>query len=145
VLIALVTALAAGLLIWRSRRKSAWDAEASGLAADTRSAIATRLPSALVTETPAQRALAWPPVRAGLVDLIRRADLLAERATDEGRRNRAAQLRGLLQNLVAAVDAENEVLATGRDWTRLRPRVEEAERALSAALADQPQPDVRSE
>lgn len=45
----------------------------------------------------------------------------------------------LLRELVAAVDAENEALATGRDWRLLRPRVDEAGRALSAVLAGVPQ------
>ena len=52
-------------------------------------------------------------------------------------------MRNLLQDLVTAVDAENEALATGRDWMLLRPRVNEAEQALSTALAAQPVPDVR--
>ena len=45
----------------------------------------------------------------------------------------------LLQELVAAVDAENQALAAGRDWRLLRPRVDQAERALSAILAGGPQ------
>jgi hypothetical protein len=139
----LLVLLAAGLLaawmIWRSRRRSAWDAEAAALEADTRTATGARLPPVLTAETAGQRALSWPPVRAGLIDLMRRWDLLAERAPDEQRRNRSVQVRSLLQELVAAVDAENEALATGRDWTLLRPRVDQAVRALSAVLAGVPQ------
>jgi hypothetical protein len=135
----LVVGLVAGWMIWRSRRRSAWDAQAGGLEADTRTATSTQLPSVLTAETAGQRALSWPPVRAGLVDLIRRWDLLAERAPEDRRRNWSGQVRSLLQELVAAVDAEHEALATGRDWRLLRPRVDEIGRALSAVLAGGPQ------
>jgi hypothetical protein len=134
--------LVAGLiawLIWRSRQKAAWDAEATALETETRTTMSTQLPPVLVAETPEQRALTWPQVRAGLIDLARHWDLLAERASDDGRRNRSAQIRGLLQELVAAVDAENQALAGGRDWRLLRPRVDAADRALSAVLAGTPQ------
>jgi hypothetical protein len=77
-------------------------------------------------------------LRTGLMDLIGRWDLLAGRASDDRRRHRAGQIRSLLQELVAAVDAENEALAAGRDWRLLRPRVDEAGRALSAVLAGVP-------
>jgi hypothetical protein len=106
---------------------------------DTRTTTSTRLPSLLTTETSGQRALSWPPLRAALIDLLRRWDLLAERASDDRRRNRSLQIRGLLQELVAAVDAENEALATGRDWRLLRPRVDEVGWALPVVLADVPQ------
>lgn len=134
----LVAALIAAVLIWRSRRNSAWDAEAAALEADTRTTTSTRLPPVLTAETVGQRALSWPPLRAGLMDLIGRWDLLVGRASDDRRRNRAGQIRSLLQELVAAVDAENEALATGRDWRLLRARVDEAGRALSAMLAGAP-------
>jgi hypothetical protein len=140
-LILLVVALAAGWLLWRSRRRSAWDAQAAALEQDTRTATGTRLPPVLTAEDAGQRALSWPPLRAELVDLMRRWDLLAERAPDDQRRNRTGQIRNLLQELLAAVDAENEALATGRDWRLLRPRVDQAERALSAVLAGVPQPE----
>jgi hypothetical protein len=80
-----------------------------------------------------------PPLRAELVDLMHRWDLLAERAPDDQRRSRTGQIRNLLQELVAALDAENQALGTGRDWRLLRPRVDQAERALSAVLAGVPQ------
>ncbi|HKP99903.1 MAG TPA: hypothetical protein VJ735_06190 [Actinomycetes bacterium] len=140
-LLLLVVALAAGWLVWRSRRRSAWDAQTAALEEDTRTATGTRLPPVLTAEDAGQRALSWPPLRAELVDLMRRWDLLAERAPDDQRRNRTGQVRNLLQELVAAVDAENEALATGRDWRLLRPRVDQAERALSAVLAGVPQPE----
>ena len=137
-LVVLVAALIAAVLIWRSRRNSAWDAEAAALEEDTRTTTSTRLPPVLTAETAEQRALSWPPLRAALMDLIGRWELLAGRASDDRRRNRAGQIRSLLQELVAAVDAENEALATGRDWRLLRPRVDEAGRALSAVLAGTP-------
>jgi len=140
-LIVFVALIIGGLLIWRARRRSTWDTEATALEQDTRTATATRLPPVLTAETAGQRGLSWPPLRADLVDLVRRWDLLAQRAAGEERMNRSVQLRDLLQDLVTAVDAENEALATGRDWTLLRPRVNAAERALAGALAAQPEPD----
>jgi len=74
-----------------------------------------------------------------MADLIHRLDLLAERAPDDRRRTRSGQIRNLLQQPLAAVDAENQALAAKRDWRLLRPRVDQAERALSAALAGVPQ------
>jgi hypothetical protein len=146
-LILLVVALAAGWLLWRSRRRSAWDAESTAVERDTRTTTGARLPLVLTAEDAGQRALSWPPLRAELVDLLRRWDLLAERAPDDQRRQRSGQVRSLLHELVAAVDAENEALATGRDWRLLRPRVDQAERALSAVLAGirQPEPSVGGE
>ena len=141
-LIALVAAIIiGGLLIYRSRRKTDWDAEAGALEAETRTVTATRLPPVLTATTAGQRGLAWPPVRASLVDLVDRWNALAERASGEPRRNRSLQISGLLQDLIAAVDAENEALAVGRDWTLLRPRVIQADRALAATLANQWQPE----
>src|SRR5439155_546550 len=99
---------------------------------------ADRLPQVLTTQTTGERALSWPPLRADLTGLLARWDALAERASDDERRDRALWVRGLLDDLIAAVDAENEALAAGRDWTLLRPHVDEANRALSAALATQP-------
>ncbi|HEY4791500.1 MAG TPA: hypothetical protein VIJ05_09265 [Actinomycetes bacterium] len=131
--------MVAGWLLWRSRRRSAWDAQAAALEQDTRTATGTQLPPVLTAEDPGQRALSWPPLRAELVDLMRRWDLLAERAPGDQRRNRTGQIRNLLQELVAALDAENQALGTGRDWRLLRPRVDQVERALSAVLAGVPQ------
>jgi hypothetical protein len=137
-LILLVVALAVGWLLWRSRRRSAWDSQAAALEQDTRTATGVQLPPVLTAEDAGQRALSWPPLRAELVELIRRWDLLAERAPDDQRRNRTRQVRNMLQELVAAVESENEALATGRDWRLLRPRVDQAERALSAVLTGVP-------
>ena len=140
-LILLVVALAAGWLILRSRRKSAWNRKAAALEADTRATTSTQLPAVLTAETAGERALSWPPLRAALSDLVRRWELLAERAPDDRSRTRSGQVRSLLQELVAAVDAENQALGTGRDWRLLRPRVDQAGRALSAVLAGVPQPE----
>jgi hypothetical protein len=140
-LIVLVVALAAGWLLWRSRSKSAWDSKAGVLEADTRATTGTQLPAVLIAETAGERALSWPPLRAALSDLIRRWELLAERAPGDRRRTRAGQVRNLLRELVDAVDAENQALAAGRDWRLLRPRVDQAGRALSAVLAGVPLPD----
>ena len=134
-LIVRVVGLIAGWLLWRSRGKSAWDAQAAALEADTRTTTGTELPSVLTAVTAGQRALSWPPLRAALADLIHRWDLLAERAADDRRRTRSGQIRNLLQDLLAAVDAENQALAAERDWRLLRPRVDQAQRALAAALA----------
>jgi hypothetical protein len=146
-LILLVVAVTGGWLLWRSRKKSAWDAQSDALEADTRTVTGTQLPPVLTAEDAGQRALSWPPLRATMVDLMRRWDLLAERAPDDQRRNRTGQVRKLLQELVAAVDAENQALATGRDWRLLRPRVDQAQRALSAVLAgvSQPEPSAGDE
>jgi hypothetical protein len=142
VLIGLVAAIIiGGLLFYRSRRKTDWDAEAGALEAETRNITTTRLPPVLTATTAGQRGLAWPPVRASLVDLVERWNALAERASGEPRRNRSLQISGLLQDLIAAVDAENEALAVGRDWTLLRPRVIQADQALAATLANQWQPE----
>jgi hypothetical protein len=140
-LILLIVALAAGWLILRSRKRSAWDRKAAALEADTRATASTQLPLVLIAETAGERALSWPPLRAALSDLVRRWELLAERAPDDRRRTRSGQVRSLLQELVAAVDAENQALAAGRDWRLLRPRVDQAGRALSAVLAGVPQPE----
>jgi hypothetical protein len=131
--------VAVGWLLWRSRKRSAWDTQAAALEHDTRTATGTRLPPVLTAQDPGQRALSWPPLRTELVELMRRWELLAERAPDDQRRNRTRQVRTLLQALVAAVDAENQALAIGRDWRLLRPRVDQADQALSAVLASVPQ------
>jgi hypothetical protein len=134
-LIALVIALIAGLLIWRSRRTSDWDADAIALETDTRTATDQQLPSVLSAETAAPRALSWQSLRAQLTGLVDQWGLLADRASDERRRSRSMRIGGLLEELVAAVDAENEALAADRDWKLLRPRVDELRRALIEALA----------
>jgi hypothetical protein len=139
-LLLLVVALIGGWLLWRSHKRSAWDAQAAALKADIATATGTQLPSVLTAQDAGQRALSWPPLRAALVELLGRWDLLAERAPDDQRRTRTRQVHTLVQELIAAVDAENQALATGRDWRLLRPRVDQATQALSAVLADLPPP-----
>jgi hypothetical protein len=142
VLIGLLAAMIiGGLLLYRSQRKSAWDAEARALEAETRTVIDTRLGPVLTATTAGQRGLTWPPVRVSLVDLVNRWNGLTEQASGEPRRNWSLHISGLLQDLIAAVDAENEALAGGMDWTLLRPRVVQAQQALSAVLAGQPWPE----
>jgi hypothetical protein len=142
ILIALLAAVViGGLLVYRAQRKSAWDTEARALESETRTLTATRLSSVLTVGTAAQRSLAWPPLRADLVALVSRWNALVERAVGEERRNLSLQIRALLQDLVAAVDAENEALAVGEDWTLLRPRVRQVQQALAEVLAVQPWPE----
>ncbi len=129
-LVALVAGLVGAFLFWRSSKRSSWDVDAGALALDTQAATGTRLPSMLTATTAAQRALSWPPLRAALVDLVQRWDALTDRAPDDSRKGRSIQIAGLLREVTAAVDAENEALATGRDWMLLRPRLDEATRAL---------------
>lgn len=136
-LLLLVVALAilvAVLLVNRSRRAAAWQTEALDLAAAGRDLIATRLPQVLSAREPAARALAWPPVRAELTEMSARWTALAGRATDDFHRDSAGQLSIVTQDLVTAIDAENEALAAGRDWLQLSPRVDEIVRTLDAAL-----------
>ncbi|MEV6596658.1 hypothetical protein AB0M36_07275 [Actinoplanes sp. NPDC051346] len=130
-----------GLLVYLAQRKSAWDAEARELARETRALTGTRLPPVLTAITAGQREVAWLPVRVGLTELVGRWTVLIERAAGEPRRNWSLEVSGLLQDLVAAVDAENEALALGREWMLLRPRVNRVEEALAAVLAGRPQPE----
>jgi hypothetical protein len=95
----------------------------------------------LTTTTTGQRGLAWPPVRAGLTDVQSRWNALTGLASGEARRNWSLRISGLLQELIDAVDAENQALAVGQDWRLLRPRVNQAEQALAAVLTAQPQPE----
>ncbi|GGQ82794.1 hypothetical protein [Couchioplanes azureus] len=140
-LVLLAALVVGGLMVYRAQRKSAWDAEARALALDTRTVTGRRLPPVLTATTAAQRGLVWLPVRADLTELAGRWNALVERATGEPRRNWSLEIGALLRDLVAAVDAENEALTLGRDWMLLRPRVDQVERALAAALAVQPHPE----
>jgi hypothetical protein len=141
-LIALVAALlVAGLLVSRSQRRSAWDTEARALESETRTIVTTRLPPVLSTTTTGRRSLVWPPVRADLADALSRWSALMDRASGEARQNWSLRVASLLQELVTAVDAENEALATGRDQSMLRTRVDQAKRALTAILTVQPRPE----
>ena len=63
VLILVAAGLIGGVLVWRSRRRTDWAAQADALAGDTRDLVGRRLPPVLSAVTAAQRALSWPPVR----------------------------------------------------------------------------------
>jgi hypothetical protein len=141
VILLLAALIVGGLLVYRSQRRSAWDTEARALESETRTAAAMRVPPVLRTTTTGQRALAWPPVRADLIDARSRWNALAQRASGEARRSWSLRISALLQDLIVAVEAENEALAVGQDWMRLRPRIDQAEQALAAVLATQPQPE----
>ncbi|MFI7375436.1 hypothetical protein ACIBSW_35635 [Actinoplanes sp. NPDC049668] len=139
-MILLAAGVVGALVVWRSRRKQDWQVAAEALAADSRAVVGVRLPAILTTTTAADRALAWPPVRAELAELAARWGQHAAAAPGEEQRQRAGQVGVLLQDLISGVDAENEALATGREWQLLRPRVDDIVRTLSAALGGQPQP-----
>jgi hypothetical protein len=126
------------VLISRSRRESVWAAQASALSAETRSVTGVRLPPVLTARTAAERALAWPPVRDDLIDLCARWNDLATRAPDEAQQASAGTAAALLRDLVPAIDAENEALATGREWHRLRPQVDSLLDSLNAILTPRP-------
>jgi hypothetical protein len=135
VLFILAAAVIGGVLIRRSRRNADWAADADALTVDTRTVIGTQLPSVLGTVTAVQRALSWPPVRADVVDLLDRWALLPDNAPGEQRAAWSRQAWGQLREVLAAVDAENEALAAGQQWTPLRLRVDDAGRALFATLS----------
>lgn len=131
----LLVALVGVLLVNRSRRRSDWETELAVVARDTQTAVDLRLPPVLTARTTSERALLWPPLRADLLALAGRWSELAAGTSDESRQYPAAQLAGLLPEMVAAVDAENEALTTHRNWQMLRPRIYDLEQLVGAALA----------
>ena len=136
-LILLVGLVVGGLVIWRQRRGSDWDVEASRLVGATTAGL-SRLPTVLVTTTIGERALVWPPLRDDLGALMGSWDVLSSGTGEAERRDWAVEVRTRLQDLVFAIDQENEVLAADREWQLLRPRVAAAEEALAATLAARP-------
>jgi hypothetical protein len=135
-LLTLGAALVVGvLLLYRSQRRSAWDSEARALGSETRAEVGPPLSSVLIAGRAGPRGLTWPPLRASLTDLVSRWNDLVERAHSDERRTWSAQISALLQNLVAAVDAENEAMVLGEDWTVVRPHVRQTLQSLTAALA----------
>ncbi|GIF21884.1 hypothetical protein BJ973_002211 [Actinoplanes tereljensis] len=139
-----LAALVGVVLVNRSRRTAEWESEAVTLAAGTRTVTATRLPPVLAARGAEQWAVLWVPVRADLTELAARWALLAGGTGDEYRRMSAGQISTMLQDLVAAVDAENQALGTGQDPRPWRYRIEQIDGALDAALAAfvaQPNPD----
>jgi hypothetical protein len=136
-LILMIGLLTGGLVIWQTRNRSDWDAEATTLVGATTAEL-NRLPAVLITATPGERALVWPPVRDDLGNLIGSWHDVASRTADETRRGWAIEVRTRLQDLIFAMDQENEVLAANREWRLLRPRVAAAEQALRTAMATRP-------
>ncbi|GID30891.1 hypothetical protein [Paractinoplanes brasiliensis] len=122
--------VAAFLLINRSRRAAAWRTEAATLTAQTRTATDLRVPSVLAQRGPAERSLSWPPVRDELALLATRWADLATRAPETASQAAAAQVAGILQDLIAAMDA----LVIGGDERAMRTEVTVALDALTAAL-----------
>lgn len=108
------------------------------MTADTRTVVGTRLPAVLVMGAAAQRALAWPRVRAGLIALADRWAVLGIEGAGEEWRDWSRRVEYLVRELVATIDAENEALAAGAEWRLLRPRAQDAERTLAATVADGP-------
>lgn len=136
-LILLVGLMVGGLVVWRTRHGSDWDVEATTLVGITTDGL-NRMPPVLITTTIAERALVWPPLRDDFGTLMGDWDVLGGRTADEERRAWAIEVRTRLQELVAAVDQENEVLAADREWRLLRPRLAAAEEALRATLRARP-------
>jgi hypothetical protein len=126
--------LAAAVLIARSKRTSTWDAEAGALSAETRMITESRLLTVLGMRESERRGLAWPPVRDDLTGLSVRWGALGSQSTDGARQARARELAVLLRDLAVAVDAENEALATGREWQLLRPQVEQILDTIEATM-----------
>ncbi|MEU4159087.1 hypothetical protein [Actinoplanes sp. NPDC026670] len=126
--------LAAAVLIARSKRTSSWDAEAAALSAETRMITESRLLSILGMREAERRGLAWPPVRDDLTGLSVRWGALGAQNIDGARQARARELAVLLRDLAVAVDAENEALATGREWQLLRPQVEQILDTIEATM-----------
>ncbi|AGL16936.1 hypothetical protein [Actinoplanes sp. N902-109] len=137
----LLAALAAGLagtvavfLLRRSGRAKAWDATAARLAVATRTTAGTRLRQVLADRTPAGWERSWPPLRTVLIGLAAQWGELARHPADRRRQARAATTAELLDELIAAVDAESEALLSGRDRPLLRPRATSVLAALDAEL-----------
>jgi hypothetical protein len=128
------------LLVNRSRRETAWDSQTAALAAATRDVTGGRLPPVLTAWTAGERALLWPPVRDNLIGLAGRWATLAATARDGVQEAGPNQISSLLQDLVTAIEGENEALAAGREWQALRPQVDAVRSALAAALPPQPAP-----
>ncbi|MFC4068705.1 hypothetical protein [Actinoplanes subglobosus] len=126
--------LAAAVLIARSKRTSTWDSEAASLSAETRMITESRLLSVLGMRETDRRGLAWPPVRDDLTGLSVRWGALGSQSIDAPRQARARELSVLLRDLAVAVDAENEAMASGREWQLLRPQVEQILDTIEATM-----------
>jgi hypothetical protein len=136
----LFAALFAIVLVSRSRRLADWRAEVSALAAETRTVLDAGLTPVLAQLVAAERGLSWPPVRTDLAGLETRWAGLSTSSPETAGQASAAQAAGLLRDLVAAVDAENDALAAGSDWRPLRAAVDADLDALAVALGPPPAP-----
>jgi hypothetical protein len=125
------------LLFVRSRRRSQWVAEAEALTKETREVVDLQLPPVLGYVDPQLRAISWPAVEAALVALTTRWNALADTAPDE-ELPRVQEIARLLQELVRGVRAENDALTQGRDWSLLRPRIEQDRAAIADLLRPAP-------
>ena len=123
------------VVVGRSRRTAAWDAQCSDLTAEADEVTAVRLPPVLDASAAEERAVSWPPVRDDLIDLSGRWGALAARAPDDARQATADEMAILLRDLVPAIDAETRALADQGDWQRLRPEVDAILDALAASAA----------
>ena len=125
-MLALIAALAvaAGLLIARTRRRSKWTALVTSLASDTRLAVTVQLPQLLAQVNAQVRDLSWTPLEAQLATLIERWKAVTATAPDDQGRRRSEEIDRLLNDLIVAVRAENDALVRGMDWTLLRPRID---------------------
>lgn len=123
------------VVVTRSRRTAAWDAQCSDLTAETGEAVTVDLPPVLAAHAAEERAESWPPVRDDLIDLSGRWVALAGRAPDDARQATADETAILLRDLVPAIDTETRALADGGDWQRLRPEVDAILDALAASAA----------
>jgi hypothetical protein len=135
-----LVALIAVVLIGRSRRAAGWRAESSALADETRTFLDVRVVPVLARRATAEREVSWPPVRDGIAGLVARWAGLSTRAPETAGQASAAQVAGLLQDLVAAVEAESDARATGSDWGPPRAEVDAGLDALTVALEPQPSP-----
>ena len=133
-LLALLAVAAGAFLYLRSRKRSDWTAQSVALEAETRTAATLQLPPVLAQPDAGVRMVGWPPLRATLVALAPRWTALTEGAPDEAAKARGLQVAELLGSLVVAIDSETEALTQGRDWSLLRPRVEEIQAALVGQL-----------
>jgi hypothetical protein len=134
--VAVLALLAIIALVVRARRRSGRSAELQALVAETMTVVNDQVPQALASVDSRSRSLAWSPVNAELAHLTGRWNTTAENASDDDGR-RAQETGRLLADLAVAVNAENNALRQGLDWTLLRPRVDEI-RSSVATLTEPP-------
>jgi len=135
VLLAAAVVVALGLWWVLARRSSERKAALEELVQQTRAEAELQLPPVLAHVDAAVRGVAWPPARARLIELRSRWQSTAESTSDAGAKLRHTAIADLLANLVVAIDAETEAMNQGRDWSLLRPRVDELRASLIGQLA----------